>query len=38
MDHLGAEYIFAESFEDDNLGQAIMNRMLKAAGYHIVKA
>jgi len=38
MDHLGAEYIFAESFEDDNLGQAIMNRMLKAAGYHIVEA
>ena len=38
MYHLGAEYIFAESFEDDNLGQAIMNRMLKAAGYHIVKA
>lgn len=38
MDHLGAEYIFAESFEDDSLGQAIMNRMLKAAGYHLMKA
>ncbi|MCH5267933.1 MAG: threonylcarbamoyl-AMP synthase [Lachnospiraceae bacterium] len=38
MDHLGAEYIFAESFEDDSLGQAIMNRMLKAAGYHLLKA
>lgn len=38
MDHLGAEYIFAESFEDDSLGQAIMNRMLKAAGYHLIKA
>lgn len=38
MDHLGAEYIYAESFEDDNLGQAIMNRMLKAAGYHLLKA
>ena len=37
MDHLGAEYIFAESFEDDNLGQAIMNRLLKAAGHKVVK-
>lgn len=38
MDHLGAEYIYAESFEEDDLGQAIMNRMLKAAGYHLIKA
>lgn len=38
MDHLGAEYIFAESFEDDSLGQAIMNRMLKAAGYRLINA
>ena len=38
MDHLGAEYIFAESFEDDNLGQAIMNRLLKAAGHKIINA
>ena len=37
MDHLGAEYIYAESFADDALGQAIMNRMLKAAGYHLQK-
>lgn len=37
MDHLGAEYIFAESFEGDSLGQAIMNRLLKAAGYHLQK-
>ncbi len=37
MDHLGAEYIYAESFEEDSLGQAIMNRMLKAAGYHLQK-
>ena len=27
MDHIGAEYIFAESFEQDTLGKAIMNRM-----------
>lgn len=37
MDRLEAEYIYAESFEDDRLGQAIMNRMLKAAGYHLMK-
>ncbi|MDO4166624.1 MAG: L-threonylcarbamoyladenylate synthase [Eubacteriales bacterium] len=37
MDHLGAQYIYAESFENDSLGQAIMNRMLKAAGYHLIK-
>lgn len=38
MDHLGAEYIYAESFEEDDLGQAIMNRMWKAAGYRLLKA
>ena len=29
------DYIYAECFASDNLGQAIMNRLLKAAGYHI---
>lgn len=28
--------IFSESFSRDRLGQAIMNRLCKAAGYHIV--
>lgn len=37
MDHLGAEYIFAESFEEDPLGGAIMNRLCKAAGYHLLR-
>lgn len=37
MDHIGAEYIYAESFEKDTLGKAIMNRMLKAAAYHVIK-
>ncbi len=37
MDHLEAEYIFAESFEEDTLGNAIMNRMLKAASYHLIR-
>ena len=29
------DYIFGESFESQELGQAIMNRLLKAAGYQI---
>ena len=28
-------YIFGECFSGDNLGAAIMNRLMKAAGYHI---
>lgn len=38
MDHLGAQYIYAESFDDDRLGNAIMNRLRKAAGYNIIEA
>lgn len=37
MDHIGAEYIISESFDDDKMGFAIMNRMLKAAAYHVIK-
>ena len=37
FDDLKADYIFFESFPEDHLGQAIMNRLSKAAGYHIVK-
>jgi L-threonylcarbamoyladenylate synthase len=37
FDELHAEYIYTESFADNSLGQAIMNRLLKAAGYKIVK-
>jgi L-threonylcarbamoyladenylate synthase len=37
FDKDGAEYIYTESFDNDQLGQAIMNRLLKAAGYHIIK-
>ncbi|BBF44733.1 TsaC protein [Lachnospiraceae bacterium KM106-2] len=37
FDDLGTEYIYTESFDDQKLGQAIMNRLLKAAGYHVVK-
>lgn len=28
-------YIYSESFQTDGMGQAIMNRLLKAAGHHI---
>lgn len=38
MDHLEAEYIYAESFENDKLGSAIMNRMIKAAAYNFIQA
>lgn len=37
FDKKGIEFIYAESFQSDNLGQAIMNRLLKAAGYQIVE-
>jgi L-threonylcarbamoyladenylate synthase len=36
FDDCGAEYIFGESFFSGGVGQAIMNRLLKAAGYHII--
>lgn len=34
FDDLGVDFIYSESFGDDHLGQAIMNRLMKAAGYH----
>ncbi len=37
FDSEGTEFIYSESFENGKLGQAIMNRLLKAAGYHIEK-
>ena len=38
FDHLEVDYIYGECFSKNNLGQAIMNRLLKAAGYHVVNA
>ncbi len=38
FDTLGVSYIYSESFEEGTLGQAIMNRLLKAAGYQRVLA
>jgi L-threonylcarbamoyladenylate synthase len=37
FDEMKMEYIFTESFADNSLGQAIMNRLLKAAGYQLVE-
>ena len=31
-----ADYIYAESFIEGGLGQAIMNRLMKAAGHHVL--
>lgn len=36
FDHLEVEYIYGECFSKSNLGQAIMNRLLKAAGYQVI--
>ncbi|MEG1576398.1 MAG: Sua5 family C-terminal domain-containing protein, partial [Clostridium sp.] len=37
FDDLEVEYIYSESFPESHLGQAIMNRLNKAAGYRILK-
>ena len=36
FDDMGAEIIFSESFDENRLGFAIMNRLHKSAGYNIV--
>ncbi len=35
-DDLHADYIYSESYFEEGLGNAVMNRMLKAAGYQLV--
>lgn len=30
------DYIFSESFDNDGIGSAVMNRLLKAAGHHVL--
>ena len=37
FDDLNMEYIYSESFSRENIGQAIMNRLMKAAGGKIVR-
>lgn len=36
FDEEGAEVIYSEAFRDSGMGQAIMNRLLKAAGHKVV--
>ena len=36
MDTSGVSDIYSESFEGAGLGQAVMNRLLKAAGHHVI--
>jgi len=37
FDDESVDVIFSESFDDSNLGQAIMNRLLKAAGHQVIE-
>lgn len=37
FDELGAENIYGESFNAEGVGRAIMNRLMKAAGYNVVR-
>ena len=37
FDKQKVEYVYSESFETKNVGQAVMNRLIKAAGHKIVK-
>lgn len=37
FDDLNMEYIYSESFSRENIGRAIMNRLMKAAGGNIVR-
>ncbi len=36
MDEYNIKYIYVESFKSDKLGDAIMNRLLKAAGHKVI--
>ena len=37
FDHLDVSVIYSESFETPHMGQAIMNRLFKAAGHQVIK-
>ena len=37
FDELNVSVIYSEAFDTPNLGQAIMNRLIKAAGHQIIK-
>ena len=33
----GTEYIYSEAFDEGGIGHAVMNRLLKAAGHHVIQ-
>lgn len=37
FDEEGAEVIYSEAFEGGGMGEAVMNRLLKAAGHHMIQ-
>lgn len=37
FDKENAEYIYSEAFPEGGIGNAIMNRLLKAAGHHVIE-
>lgn len=37
FDEEGAQVIYSEAFEGEGIGEAVMNRLLKAAGYHMIE-
>lgn len=37
FDKQGVDVIFAEAIEEENIGMAVMNRLNKAAGFHIIE-
>lgn len=38
FDELGVDYIYSEGFSKENVGQAVMNRLIKASGHTLIKA
>ncbi len=38
MDKMNIDIVYSEEFPTDGVGQAIMNRLLKSAGYKTIKA
>lgn len=38
FDYLGIDVVYSETFSEDNINAAIMNRLEKAAAYNIIKA
>jgi L-threonylcarbamoyladenylate synthase len=37
LDEAKAKYIYSETFDERDIGYALMNRMLKAAGHRVVE-